>query len=282
VADRSPEEIDSEAWLRRFHAARPGITSQVLARGGTYHRMAALVPPGARVLDLGAGDGYLCELIAARGARAIGVDFSREELARFQARVRDFPSARGLHGDAFTLAPVPVAARAQELPFAAGSFDLCVSHFAFMLMQDPPAVVRELARVLVPGGRFAALLGGGPVTSVAPSVPVEDAFHRFLALAGPRLRAPRLTDPRARGERGFRELFAGWSELSFERWEVDLGGSFDEVWSFLDASYQLPREAAGAVRAELAASVANLADPDGRIPCRMVAWLGTARAPASS
>jgi len=277
VAERSPEEIDPEAWLRRFHAARPGITSEVLARGGTYHRMAALVPFGARVLDLGAGDGYLCELIAARGARAIGVDFSREELARFQARVRDLSSACGLAGDAPTLAPIPVAARAQELPFQAGSFDVCVSHFAFMLMQDVPAVVRELARVLVPGGRFAALLGGGPVASATPG----DAFHRFLAIAGPRLRAPRLGDPRARGERGFRELFAGWSEPSFERWEIDLGGSFDEVWSFLDASYQLPREAAAAVRGELAAAT-ELADPDGRIPCRMVAWLGTARAPASS
>src|SRR5690606_1060339 len=160
------------------------------------------------------------------------------------------------------------AARAQALPFADGSFDACVSHLAFMLMEDAPAVVRELARVLAPGGWFAAVLGGGPVAlgpsrsggaageDRARSTPAPDrgdAFHRFLAIAGPRFRAPRFGDPRARSERGWRELFAGWTELAFERWEIDLGGSFDEVWSFLGASYELPPEERGAVRADLAA-----------------------------
>ena len=86
MADRSPEEREREAWLRRFHAATPGITSAALARGGTYHRLAALVPAGARVLDLGAGDGYLCELLATRGAWAVGVDISQEELDRLRRR----------------------------------------------------------------------------------------------------------------------------------------------------------------------------------------------------
>jgi hypothetical protein len=139
-------------------------------------------------------------------------------------------------------------------------------------------VIRELLRVLAPGGRVAALLGGGPVAEpLDPSGPdARDAFHRFLAIAGPRLRAPRLGDPRVRSERGFRELFAGWTDVGFERWEVDLGGSFDEVWAFLGASYQLPREEADAVRAELAAQLG--AGAEGRVPCRMVTWLGTARA----
>jgi SAM-dependent methyltransferase len=257
-----------EAWLRRFHAVAPGITAAALARGGTYHRLAALVPAGARVLDLGAGDGYLCELLAARGARPFGVDFSHEELARLAAR-----AGGALCG---------VAARAQALPFADGAFDACVSHLAFMLMEDAPAVVGELARVLAPGGWFAAVLGGGPVAepvgeAVAGASPA-DAFHRFLAIAGPRLRGPGLGDPRARSERGWRELLAGW-EIAFERWEIDLAGTFDEVWRFLGASYQLPREDAAAVRAELCAAVADLTDADGRVPCRMVTWLATARRP---
>ncbi len=252
MAEPSPDAAAREAFVRRFHAARPGFTPAALARGGTYDRLAARVPAGARVLDLGAGDGYLCELLEARGARPIGVDFSHEELARFRGRCA-------------------VAARAQALPFAGGAFDACVCHLAFMLMEDAPAVVRELARVLAPGGRFAALLGGGPVAGP------PDAFHRFLAIAGPRFRAPRLGDPRARGERGFRELFAGWDEVGFERWEVDLGGSFDEVWGFLGATYELPREDAEAVRAELAGSIPELAGGEGRVPCRMVTWLGTAR-----
>ena len=270
-----------EAWLRRWHAARPGATSAALARGGTYVRLAALVPPGARVLDLGAGDGYLCELLAARGARPIGVDLSREELALLRRR-----AGGALCG---------VAARAQALPFAAGAFDACVSHLAFMLMEDAPAVVRELARVLAPGGWFAAVLGGGPVAEppggAGDAGDAGDAFRCFLEIAGARLRAPRLGDRRARSERGWRELFAGpagsagWA-IAFERWEVDLGGTFDEVWRFLGASYELSPEDAGAVRAELAAALADrlgLGGPlsgDARVPCHMVAWLGTASRPS--
>ena len=72
-------------------------------------------------------------------------------------------------------------------------------------------------------------------------------------------------------------LFAGWDEVAFERWEVDLAGSFDEVWRFLGASYELPSEDAGAVRAALAAAVSELFDGEGRVPCRIVTWLGTAR-----
>jgi SAM-dependent methyltransferase len=277
MTGRSPAGGDREAFLRRFHAARPGITSAALARGGTYHRLAALVPAGARVLDLGAGDGLLCELLAARGAVAVGVDFSREELARFAGRVAAAGVAGAAPEEVRAPAPCAVLARAEALPFADASFDAAVCHLAFMLM-DAPAVVRELARVLAPGGRFLALVGGGPVAEpVEPAEPdARDAFHRFLAIAGPRLRAPRLGDPRVRSERGFRELFAGWAEVSFERWEVDLGGSFDEVWAFLGASYELPPEDAGAVRAELAASIGPAAAA-GRVPCRMVTWLGTAR-----
>lgn len=270
---RSSDGPLSEAFLRDFHAARPGATSAALARGGTYHRMAhrmaALVSAGARVLDLGAGDGYLCELLAARGARAVGVDFSHAELAQFAARARRLPAE---------LAPCAVAARAQALPFADGAFDAAVCHLALMLMEDAPAVASELQRVLAPGGWFAALLGGGPVAAPAePAGPSGDAFHRFLAIAGPRFRGPRLGDPRVRGEAGFRALFAGWDDIGFERWEIDLRGSLDEVWAFLGASYQLPREDADAVRAELAAAVAELADAEGRVPCRIVTWLGTAR-----
>jgi SAM-dependent methyltransferase len=261
VDERSQDARAREAFVRRFHAERPGLMPAAFARGGTYHRLAALVPAGARVLDLGAGDGYLCELLAARGARAVGVDFSHEELARFRAR---FPGG----------AARAVAARAQALPFAGGVFDACVSHLAFTLMEDAPAVVRELARVLAPGGRFAAVVGGGPVADADERT---DALHRFLAIAGPRLRAPRLGDPRARSEPGWRALFAGWTELAFERWEVDLGGSFDEVWALLGTVYELPREEAEAIRAEVAAQLAALAGAEGRVPCRMVTWLGTAR-----
>jgi len=240
--------------LLAFHAAHPGITARALWRGGSYHRLAAHVPAGSRVLDLGCGDGALVELLTARGGVATGVDISPHELAA--ARVRD---PRGTY----------VRARAQALPFVEAAFDHVVSHLAFTLMDDAAAIAGELARVLRPGGTFVALVGGGPVADG------EDAFPRFLARAAAVMRgAPRFGDRQARSEAGWRALFAGWDVAPFERVELDLGGSFDEVWTFLGSSYELHGADAGAVAAIREALRAELGE--GRVPCRVVTWLGRA------
>jgi SAM-dependent methyltransferase len=279
-------DVDREGWLRRFHDARPGITAAGLARTDSYDQLAATALAGAapgraggpRVLDLGSGDGLLAARIAARGGRAIAVDVSRGELRL--ARGRGVPA---------------VAGRARALPFAAAAFDAVACHLAFMLFDDAAAAVAELERVIAPGGRFAAVLGGGPTAAPpgpaaataalpgpAAATAAPDAFHAFLAVAGPRLAGPRLGDPRARSEAGWSALFgAGWSRPRFERRELDLSGTLDEVWGFLGASYQLPGSAAGDVRAALAAALEGA--PGARVPCRVVTWLASVdRRPAGS
>lgn len=234
---------EREAFLRRFHAARPGITSSVFAAHGSYARLAAAVPRGVRVLDVGCGDGTLVGCFE----DAIGVDLAPSAGAGAAGRVR---AAR---------APRLVAARAQALPFADGTFGAAVSHLAFMLFDDLDRVVGELRRVVVPGGRFAAMLGGGPTADG------DDAFHRFLALAKPA--GPALGDRRARSPAGWRQLFGRAAD--FERVVIDLSGALDDVWRFLGASYQLDPAEAPRVRAQLAADF-----PD-RVPCCVVLWLAT-------
>ncbi|MBC7977488.1 MAG: hypothetical protein H7138_21140, partial [Myxococcales bacterium] len=103
----------------------------------------------------------------------------------------------------------------------------------------------------------------------ADGTPADDAFHRFLAIATPR--GPSFGDRRAGIEAGWSALFA--QPVGFERFEVDLSGTFDEVWRFLGASYQLADADAEAVRDQLRASYADPA----RVPCRVVLWLATAR-----
>jgi SAM-dependent methyltransferase len=244
---------EREAFLRRFHVARPGITSAALGRarddrGATsYDRLAAAVPRDARVLDLGCGDAHLLSRL---GPRAIGLDLA--------------PSRRGQGAAAI------VAGRAQALPFAGRSFEACVCHLAFMLFDDAPTVVSELRRVVVPGGVFAAVLGGGPTAGGGGDGDGDgDAFHRFLAIAAPR--GAGLGDRRAGTEPGWRELFGG--EPRFERFELDLSGSFADVWRFLGASYQLPEGDAAGVRVQLAAAYAGRAV----VPCHVVLWLATTR-----
>jgi len=232
---------DREVFLRRFHAARPGITSSALGHTESYDRLIAAVPPAVRVLDLGCGDAHLVRRL---GPRAIGLD----------------------------LAPAPdrtaalVAGRAQAMPFADATFGACTCHLAFMLFDELDRVVAELRRVARPGAVFAAVLGGGPT---ATGTPDDDAFHRFLALATPR--GPGLGDPRARSEAGWRALFD--QPARFERFELELSGAFDAVWRFLGASYQLAEADAPALREQLRASYADAP----RVPCRVVMWLATVR-----
>lgn len=222
----------------RFHAARPGATSRALARGDSYLRLAALVASGSRVLDLACGDGHLSRLLTARGCTVTGVDLSAAELAR--ARALD---PTGMY----------VRARAQHLPFVSGSYDCCVCHLGLMLFDNPHAVGAEIQRVIGPNGTLYAVLGGGPTSDG------DDAFHRFLAVARPFL-GP---------------LPGTWSDAysvaaDAERWEVDLAGSFDEVWAFLGSSYQLAPADHEHVR-EL--TRAACADFGAEVPLRVVMFL---------
>lgn len=146
----------AERFLIDFHARFPGATGQALGNvavrcGGrgfasSYELLAAQVPADSkRVLDVACGDGVLLALIAARcpGARLAGIDMSAAELAAARTR---------LGGQAEL-----VECRAQQLPFADGTFDALTSHMALMLMDDMPVVLRELRRV------------GGPARSSPPS-----------------------------------------------------------------------------------------------------------------
>jgi demethylmenaquinone methyltransferase / 2-methoxy-6-polyprenyl-1,4-benzoquinol methylase len=110
--------------------------------------------PEARVLDVATGTGAVAlELVRQHGCSVVGVDRSAEMLAVAQARV----DARGL-GASIELHE----ARAEALPFATGSFDSLTVTYLLRYVDDPAATLRELARVVRPGGTVAMLEFGVP------------------------------------------------------------------------------------------------------------------------
>ncbi|WP_416975790.1 methyltransferase domain-containing protein [Streptomyces sp. 4F14] len=258
-----------EAFLRDFHAGRPGVTGEAFARGrgpdgrSSYELLRDRVAGAGSVLDLGCGDGVLLELLRSRERRLAGIDLSPQAVRL--ARARGFAVEVG---------------RAQELPYADGEFEAVVSHMAFMLMADADAVAAEVARVLAPGGVFACVIGGGAVEG--------EAYERFVrVLRGlPGGRVPALGDRRVRSPEGLDAVLrgAGFGEVDQEGVAVDIGGTLAEVWESLAGVYDLGPLDAGevdGVRKEFLAAVEDLVGEDGWVPCGFVVRVVSARLPRS-
>lgn len=92
--------------------------------------------PGRRVLDAGCGPGGNTAWLSAYGD-VVGTDISPEALQLFKARRRS---------------PGAVQATILDLPFAGSSFDVVVTVTVLMMLDDDVRAVREVHRVLRPGG----------------------------------------------------------------------------------------------------------------------------------
>jgi 2-polyprenyl-6-hydroxyphenyl methylase/3-demethylubiquinone-9 3-methyltransferase len=102
-----------------------------------------LDPQGLRVLDVGCGGGLLSEAFAALGCDVTGVDRSVPTLAAARSHAeRSGLDIRYLEGSAETL------------PFEPGTFDVVCCCDVLEHVDDAGTVVREIARVLKPGGVF--------------------------------------------------------------------------------------------------------------------------------
>jgi demethylmenaquinone methyltransferase/2-methoxy-6-polyprenyl-1,4-benzoquinol methylase len=104
---------------------------------------------GDRVLDVATGTGAVAlELLHEKGCAVVGVDQSAEMLSVARKRL---PGAVRL-----------VEASAEELPFEDRSFDALTFTYLLRYVDDPGATLRELARVVRPGGTIAGLEFGVP------------------------------------------------------------------------------------------------------------------------
>ena len=110
----------------------------------------AAVAGATKVLDAGCGSGRLTVALARAGAEVTGVDTSGERLEQARARAAAAEVELKLLEADFNV----------PLPFADGSFDAVVSRLALMAADDPAGTLRELRRVLEPGGRIVTVVWG--------------------------------------------------------------------------------------------------------------------------
>ena len=167
-------------------APRYDRLNRVLSLGrdvGWRRRAVALarLGPGQGALDVGVGTGDLSfELLAASDpmSRVTGIDLSEGMLDRVRRR-----AARSPIGPRFEARH----ADAQALPFADASFDRVVAGFAVRNFGDLDAGLREMRRVLRPGGRAVILEFSTPPSAVIRAVSdvyVHGLVPRIAALFG--------------------------------------------------------------------------------------------------
>ncbi|TMU97687.1 class I SAM-dependent methyltransferase [Streptomyces sp. DASNCL29] len=159
--DRNADEYQEE------HGAFLGDDRFVWGPEGLDEAEAGLLGPvealkGRDVLEVGAGAAQCARWLAAQGARPVALDLSHRQLRHArridaQAAVSGGSEAAGdsgaRGGDAAGVALVQADATA--LPFRDGSFDLaCSAYGAVPFVAEPVRVMREVRRVLRPGGRW--------------------------------------------------------------------------------------------------------------------------------
>lgn len=193
------------AYAERYEVAFEPLTNRFAAAALDLMNL----PPGTRLVDIGAGTGGAALLAAARGLDVLAVDVSLAMSIRTAQRGRS-SAVRAAVTDAMALALAP------------GCMAAALSIFGLILCPDPAAALGEARRVLEPGA---------PIAIVTWTEPHRyELVTRLLAAADAVLgrREPLLGPPPAQlryaAESDFRELFArgGFSKVVIERVEARL------------------------------------------------------------
>jgi ubiquinone/menaquinone biosynthesis C-methylase UbiE len=153
-----------EGMVAKWYAANTG--EMMMEYVELARRIAAQLPPGSAVLEVAPGPGYFCIELAKLGSYAItGLDISHT----FVKMAAKSAAETGM--------PVNfVQGSASNMPFPKESFDFLLCRAAFKNFADPVGALREMCRVLKPGGRgvLIDLKGGASAQAIGHHV---DRMH---------------------------------------------------------------------------------------------------------
>ena len=256
----APDPAALRDHLRRVHREHAGFTEGCAARcrdtagRSSYEWLVDAVDPLAHrsVLDVACGSGPLLEICHRRfapGTTLIGVDMSPEELALARARL---PTSRARL----------IEARAQALDMLPdASVDVALCHWALTLMDPVAPVLAEVARVVGPDGRFAAIVDG-PMDAAPGYADAHDLIYGHVRAELPRYGTTELGDPRVRDAGSLESLVADAfpdASVTVEANLVSMQGPAEriaeEAAGFFYAAFVLPDARRAAMLDELTALV---------------------------
>jgi ubiquinone/menaquinone biosynthesis C-methylase UbiE len=188
--------IGMDGWMARWYAKNTARLMHEFTADA--RRVAALLAPGAALLEVAPGPGYFAVELAKLGAYEItGLDISATcvELARSNA-ARAGVRADFLQGDA------------SSMPFAADRFDFVFCRAAFKNFAAPARALDEMHRVLKPGGRalIVDLRSDAPLATI--DAEVASMGLGFWSTLATRLIFRRMLLPRAYSKAAFAKLVA--------------------------------------------------------------------------
>jgi SAM-dependent methyltransferase len=227
------EESQHERWSARAALWRERPPSRNSTTQMTSELMLAALDrrPGLRVLDVACGMGEPAVTIAAGIVTVDGQVLATDLVDEMLAMARENAEQRQVSNITFQ------QANAEALPFPDASFDAVTCRHAVMLLPDAPQALREMRRVLVPGGRVVCLLAGPPEQS-ARERPLA-IVRKYVSLPESPPGTPdrfRFSGPGELAEQlrlaGFRDVTDAvhtlpieWSGTVEERWETALRNS---------------------------------------------------------
>lgn len=170
--DKKPQEV--AAMFDRV-AKRYDLTNTVLSMGldRRWRRATAkalALRPGERCLDVAAGTAVSSVVLARSGATLVACDFSEEMLRQGRQRGVERAGVELVVGDAL------------HLPFPDRSFDAATISFGLRNVSDTDLALREMRRVVKPGGRLAVCEFSHPTWR-----PFRATYHFYLTRLLPRI-----------------------------------------------------------------------------------------------